>query len=348
MKAMPSRQTMLRATAKRDASFDGFFFLAVRTTGIFCRPSCPARKPRPRNIEFFPSARAALLAGYRACKRCRPMDADGCPPDWVERLLAAVESRPTDRLRDRDLRGLRVEPSRARRYFKTHYGMTFQAYHRARRMGMALARIREGGDLMGVALNHGYQSNSAFREAFEKTFGRTPGRGRQAACITATMMESPVGPLLLAATDAALCLLEFADRRALETQVKTLRRRFDTAVVPGSNAMLKSAQRELSAYFTGRLRTFETPLDFPGTPFQTAVWRRLIEIPYGKTISYEQLAADIGRPGAQRAAGTANGANRIAIMIPCHRVINKGGRLGGYGGGLWRKQALLDLERGSF
>lgn len=199
---------------------------------------------------------------------------------------------------------------------------------------------------MTVAMKHGYQSNSAFRDAFEKTFGKTPGAGRQDDCIVATLLPSPVGPLLLGATGKALCLLEFADRRALESQLKTLRSRFECTVVPGRNAVLDRAAGELSDYFAGRLRHFRTPLVYPGTPFQVAVWNRLIEIPYGDTISYEGLAEDIGRRGAQRAVGTANGSNRIAIMIPCHRVVNKGGKLGGYGGGLWRKQFLLDLERG--
>lgn len=338
---------MYRALERRDQSYDGIFFVAVKTTGIFCRPSCPARKPKPKNVEYFPIAKEALLAGYRACYKCRPMDTDGRPPRWVEQLIKTVESSPVQRLRDRDLRAMKIEPSRARRYFNDHYGMTFQAYHRARRMGMALAQIREGKKLMNVAYDHGYQSNSAFRDAFEKTFGRTPGEGRDADCIVATMFESPVGPLLLGATAKSLCLLEFADRRAIETQVKVLRSRFERSVVPGASPILDLAKLELKEYFVGNLKSFRTPIAYPGTPFQECVWNRLLTIPYGETISYERLATDIGRAGAQRAVGTANGANRIAIIIPCHRVVNKDGKLGGYGGGLWRKQILLDLERGA-
>lgn len=347
MKTLPTPREMYKALSRRDRSYDGVFFVAVKTTGVFCRPSCPARKPKQENVEYFPAAKEAIYAGYRACFKCRPMDADGRPPRWVERLFKAVEASPTDRLRDRDLRALTIEPSRARRYFNDHYGMTFQAYHRARRLGIALARIREGGDLTHVALNHGYRSNSAFRDAFEKTFGQTPGRGRAGDCIVAALVPSPVGPLLMGATSTALCLLEFADRRAIEAQIKTLRARFEQSVVPGNNRILDQARRELAQYFDGRLRDFTTPLAYPGTPFQESVWKRLLEIPYGETISYEQLARDIGRVGAQRAVGTANGCNRIAIIIPCHRVVNKGGKLGGYGGGLWRKQFLLDLEQGS-
>jgi len=342
---MPNEREMYRALTRRDAGYEGIFLVGVKTTSIFCRPVCPARKPQARNVEFFPSSREALLAGYRPCKRCRPMDTNGTPPRWVNQLLAAVESRPTDRIRDGELRAMAIEPARARRYFNEHYGMTFQAYHRARRMGLALSRIREGGKLMNVAMDHGYRSNSAFRDAFEKTFGKTPGQGRDTECMAAKVVESPLGPLLMAATADALCLLEFADRRALETQIKTLRSRFDCSIVPGRNKILEQAEGELKAYFAGELKEFRTPLSYPGTPFQEAVWRRLLEIPYGETIAYESLAADIGRVGAQRAVGTANGCNRIAILIPCHRVVNKGGKLGGYGGGLWRKQFLLDLEQ---
>lgn len=331
-----------------DAGYDGIFVTAVKTTGIFCRPSCRAKKPRVENVEFFPAARDALLAGYRPCRRCRPMDTNGRPPAWVERLLEAGERRIDERMRDRDLRALGIEPVQARRYFNTHYGMTFQAYHRARRLGRAMAVLREGAHVTSTALSTGYASDSGFREAFEKLFGDAPTRRRakSEACIVAAMIENPVGPLLVGATETALCLLEFCDRRAIEKQISTWRGRFDAPVVPGTNRVLKQAIRELNEYFAGGRKTFDVPLHYPGTPFQMEVWRALLKIPYGQTISYAELARRVGRPDAQRAVGTANGCNRIAIVIPCHRVVNKDGRLGGYGGGLWRKQILLDLERG--
>ena len=329
----------------RDVSYDGVYFVAVKTTGVFCRPSCPAKKPLAKNVEYYATAREALFAGYRPCKRCRPLATNGRPPKWVEQLLAVVERDPNSRLRDRDLRAMSIDPSRARRYFNRHYGMTFQAYNRARRLGGALAQIREGKKLTNVALEHGYASDSGFRDAFAKTFGRPPGRGRSEACIVVRTLESPVGPLILCATEEAVCLLEFTDRRALETQVSALRKRFDCAIVPGTNRRIKQAQDELSAYFAGKLKQFRVPIACPGTPFQKTVWKRLLQIPHGETISYDRLARDIGRTGSQRAAGTANGKNRIAIIIPCHRVVNKSGKLGGYGGGLWRKQCLLDLEQ---
>jgi AraC family transcriptional regulator of adaptative response/methylated-DNA-[protein]-cysteine methyltransferase len=273
------------------------------------------------------------------------MDANGRPPDWVRSLLDLVEQNPERRLTDADLRSASIDPTRARRYFRTHYGMTFQAYHRSRRMGAALAQIRRGADLTNVALDHGFESNSGFRDAFVRIFGQPPGAARDSACIVSTQLESPIGPLLGAATDEGVCMLEFADRRALETQIRTLSKRLGRAIVPGKHQHLSLLGDELAAYFDGRLTRFTVPLVTPGTEFQQAVWSRLQKIPYGQTLSYGELAREVGRPNAQRAVGQANGYNRIAIVIPCHRVVQQDGGLRGYGGQLWRKQFLLDHER---
>lgn len=346
MKTLPKPAEMRRAFRQRDPSYDGVFFTAVKTTGIFCRPSCPARKPLDRNCEYFPSARQALFAGYRPCKRCRPMATNGQPPAWVRSLLAHVDREPSKRWRAADLRALSIDPARARRYFQQHHGMTFAAYSRARRLSDALIELRRGADMTTTALKHGYESASGFHDGMKKTFGRAPSRATTAASVTTTMIESPVGPLLAGATDEGICLLEFTDRRALEAQLNEVRRHFASAVVPGRHRLLDQLRDELKRYFDRELKRFTLPLSYPGTPFQSRVWNALLEIPYGTTCSYEDLANAIGEKNAQRAVGRANGQNRIAIVIPCHRVVNKGGKLGGYGGGLWRKQFLLDLERG--
>jgi AraC family transcriptional regulator of adaptative response/methylated-DNA-[protein]-cysteine methyltransferase len=337
---------MSRAVDNRKSSYDGVFFVAIRTTGIFCRPSCPARRARPENRQFFPTVKAALFAGYRPCKRCRPLDVNGKAPDWVERILSELELDPSVRWRDADLRKRNIDPARARRYFVQNYGMTFQAYCRGRRMGNALARIREGATLDHAAQESGYESNSGFRDAFIKAFGQPPGKGREQDCLKIAWVESPVGPLVMAANEEGLCMLEFTDRRMLPTQCQVLQRRLKCAVVPGMNTFLEHTQQELDAYFARRLQKFTVPLVFPGSEFQVSVWNALLTIPYGTTWSYEQLAISVGTPRGSRAVGHANGQNRIAIIIPCHRVVNKDGKLGGYGGGLWRKQYLLDLERG--
>jgi AraC family transcriptional regulator of adaptative response/methylated-DNA-[protein]-cysteine methyltransferase len=348
MSRLPPLSVMERASRERDDAFDGVFFIAVRTTGIFCRPSCPAKPPLAKNREYFATAREAVFAGYRPCKRCRPLDVNGRPPGWLAGLLAQVEGDPAERLRDADLRRRGVDPARVRRYFVKHYGMTFQAYCRGRRLGEALRKIRKGAGVDDVALGHGYESLSGFRDAFLKTFGQPPGQARSASadCVVTTWVESPLGPLLAGARPEGICLLEFTDRRALEAQLATVRQRFACAVVPGTHAHLDRLKDELARYFAGSLRAFTVPLVYPGTPFQQKVWDRLQKIPYGQTLSYEALATAVGVQGAQRAVGRANGQNRIAIVIPCHRVVNKSGKLGGYGGGLWRKEFLLNLERG--
>jgi AraC family transcriptional regulator, regulatory protein of adaptative response / methylated-DNA-[protein]-cysteine methyltransferase len=179
-----------------------------------------------------------------------------------------------------------------------------------------------------------------------RTFGRPPGTSDGVDRIVVSWIESPLGPLVTAANDRGLCLLEFTDRRMLEAQFDTLKKLFSCAIVPGDNEHLANLRTELQAYFEGTLREFSIPLVFPGSPFQLRVWNELLRIPYGETCSYEELARRIGAESGQRAVGHANGLNRIAIVIPCHRVVNKDGKLGGYGGGLWRKQHLLDLEKG--
>ena len=345
MRNLPSEEQMWRATVEDDASFDGVFVLAVKTTGVFCRPVCTARMPNRENVEFFATPGDALVAGYRPCKRCRPMDRNGQAPQWVNDLRARVEQSRRDRIRDTDLRAMDIDPARARRYFKSHYGMTFQAYQRSRRLGSALAHLRRGDDLTSVGLQHGFESASGFRDSFERLFGRTPGRSRDTDCLVVQWVDTPIGPFVAGAADQGVCLFEFADRRALEVQVTTLRKRLDRAAVPGMNEHLEQLIDEVAGYFEGTRRCFSVPLFLHGTSFQEKVWRQLLEIPYGETTSYDQISRAIDRPGAQRAVGRANGQNRIAVVVPCHRVVRSDGQLGGYGGGLWRKKYLLDRER---
>jgi AraC family transcriptional regulator of adaptative response/methylated-DNA-[protein]-cysteine methyltransferase len=346
MNAMPPVPEMRRAWQRSDAGYDGLFYFGVKTTGIFCRPSCTARKPLAKNVEYFGSVREASFAGYRPCKRCKPLEATGAAPGWMQRLLALVERKPQARIRNAQLRKLGIEPARARRHFQKHFGMSFQAYARARRLGRAFEQIKQGNSMDDVALGQGYESQSGFREAFNKAFGTAPRDARDTDVIKVTWLESPVGPLLAAATARAVVLLEFTERRMLEAQFDTLRRRFKAPVVPGDNPHLAKLRQELAEYFEGKRRRFTVPLNYPGTPFQQKVWDALLEIPYGQTRSYEDIARSVGSASAVRAVGQTNGLNRICIVIPCHRVVNKDGKLGGYGGGLWRKQALLTLEQG--
>ncbi len=343
MKTLPSVREMERAWQARDAAYDGLFLLGVRTTGIFCRPTCPARKPLPRNVTYFGSADEAAAAGFRACKRCRPLAEDEHPP-WAKDLLAQIERAPTAPVTEAALRARGVDPTTARRWFRKHVGMSPAAFARARRVGSAHAALRSGGKLDDAVADSGFESHSGFREAFARVFGAAPGQARARGSIVFSWLPSPVGPLVVAATGEGLCLLEFGDPARLGPQIERLRARFQMPAVPGRNAHLDLVERELRSYFAGRLRGFTVPVLIRGTPFQERVWRALLDIPYGVTCSYGDVARAVGSPAAVRAVGTANGANRVAIVIPCHRVVNTGGKLGGYGGGLHRKRFLLELE----
>lgn len=340
-----SEREMHEAFRKKDSSYDGLFFIGVRTTGIFCRPTCPARKPKEENIEFFSSVRHALAAGYRACKRCRPLQPKGAVPSWLQALFDGMERDPAKKWTDGDLQAMSLDPSRVRRWFHANYGMTFHAFDRARRMGLAFDRIRGGSDQLMTAFDHGYESLSGFRDAFEKAFATTPGRSEETTCAVTTRFLTPLGPMIAAATDRGVCLLEFTDRRMLETQIKRLHDRLHCKFVPGENEHLSKLGHQLDEYFSGKRREFQIDLVLAGSEFQRTVWECLQRIPYGRTWSYERLAREVGNPKARRAVGGANGKNRLAILIPCHRVVRADGSLCGYGGGVWRKRYLLDLEK---
>lgn len=335
---------MVRAMLASDTAYEGVFYTAVRTTGIFCRPSCPARKPKPENVDFYASPEDAMAAGFRPCKRCKPLDASGHAPDWVRPLLTLNATEPARRITDEDIVGLGIDPVRLRRWFKAQYGMTFHAYARARRVGLALGRINGGDSIEGAAYDAGYESLSGFRDAFSSTVGTPPGRRGEKTMLVHKRLLTPLGPMIAMAGDGGIVLLEFLDRPILPDEVEDLKRLFGYAPVPGEHPHIDLLERELAAYFAGELTAFTVPLELAGTDFQKAAWTALLDIPYGQTRSYGEQAHVIGRSGASRAVGRANGQNRIAIVVPCHRVIGADGSLTGYGGGQPRKRFLLDLE----
>ena len=341
---LPDGDTMYRALVDKDPSFDGLFFTGVTTTGVFCRTTCTARKPRRENVVFFPSAREALLAGYRPCLVCRPVEPPASTPEPVRRLLAEVEGDPSLRLRDAELRARGIDPAGLRRWFKKNHGLTFQGYVRALRVGAAFGRIKHGERATDAAFDHGWESLSGFGEAFRKVMGAAPTRG-VGEVVRVTRIETTLGPMLAGASDAGICLLEFVDRRMIETQLERIKRLFGARLVPGTSPHFDRLAAELERYFAGRLFDFEVPLDLRGTDFQKRVWSVLRTIAYGRTRSYAEQARVLGDPKAIRAVARANGDNRIAIVVPCHRVVGADGSLTGYGGGLWRKQWLLDHER---
>ncbi|MBT3783833.1 methylated-DNA--[protein]-cysteine S-methyltransferase [bacterium] len=342
---LPPLEEMYLALLRRDSSYEGIFYVAVRTTGIFCRPTCSARKPLQKNVEFFRSTAEALFSGYRPCLRCYPMEPASDSPQWLRGLLNSMALEPSRRFQDEDLRSLGMNPRRVQRWFKKNHSMTFHAYQRAQRLGKALGRLKLGEDIMQTALDSGFESLSGFGEALRKLVGNSPARSRDKTLIHLTRIQTPLGPMVVGATEDALCLLEFADRRMLETQCKRIQKAHSAVLVPGETEISRMTAREIDAYFEGSLQNFTIPLKISGTKFQEIVWSQLQTIPYASTRSYAEQASLIERPTAVRAVARANGDNRIAIIIPCHRVIGSDGKLTGYGGGLWRKQRLLEWEK---
>ncbi len=344
MSHLPPVPRMYRAVIERDSEFAGVFVVAVKTTGVFCRVGCRAKAPKLENCEFFASSQQALYAGYRPCLRCRPLERIPRAEPIVEQLLALLEAHPRQRLTDERLRSFGVEPTTARRQFRRHCGMTFHAYQRARRLGMAFDDLRRRKGRTSAMRTAGYDSESGFSEAFHGIFGAPPSDSSSIQRLVADWIVTPLGPMIAVADDDSLLLLEFHDRRGLEPELDRLRSRRRAAIVPGANPVLKSIRTELDAYFQGALTKFSTPVALDGSEFQRRVWSALQAIPFGQTRSYRDIAVAVDRPAGVRAVGRANGENCLALIVPCHRVIRSDGDLCGYGGGIWRKKWLLDLE----
>jgi AraC family transcriptional regulator of adaptative response/methylated-DNA-[protein]-cysteine methyltransferase len=274
------------------------------------------------------------------------MEHRGAAPEWLAPLLEEIAVGSGLTMRDAELRARGLDPSRVRHWFKKYHGMTFQAYLRSLRVGQAFGRIRHGEKVVDTAFDSGYESLSGFTDSFKKAAGFSPVKSREGRLVSTTRILTPLGPMLAGGTDEGICLFEFADRRMLETQIRRINKLLGAECVPGPCRHFDALNAQIGEYFAGKRKAFDLPLITTGTPFQEKVWAGLRKIPYGATRSYGEQAAAIGMPAAVRAVARANGDNRIAIIIPCHRVIGADGRLTGYGGGLWRKKYLLDLEKG--
>ena len=333
------------ALIERNKKYDGIFYVGVKTTGVFCHATCPAKKPKFENCEFFSTAKEALLASYRPCKRCNPLLPPSQQSETIKRLIEAVEDNPEKRWKNQDFQSLGVDESTARRQFKKRFGMTFVEYARARRLGLAMNQIRAGSTVINAQLEAGYESGSGFRDAFTRILGKVPAK-TDGKALFASWIDTPLGPMIAIVDENYLYLLEFVDRRGLEKEIERLRRRLKVGIIPGKTDITKQIKAELSDYFSGRSYIFCTPCYFLGSAFEKSVWNALKLIPLGQTCSYITVARQIGRSNSFRAVANANGKNQLAIIVPCHRIINENGELGGYGGGLNRKQWLITHEKG--
>jgi AraC family transcriptional regulator of adaptative response/methylated-DNA-[protein]-cysteine methyltransferase len=343
--ALPDHPTLYRALLDRDARYDGQAFVGVATTGIFCRLTCSARKPRSENCAFYATVAECLHAGFRPCKRCHPMRPSASDDPAVAALLAALDRRPERRWSEADLVRMGFDPSTVRRRFKRQFGMTFLDLARQRRLRDGFESLARGDKVIAAQLDAGFESPSAFRKAFARLLGRAPGELARGDLLMADWIATPLGDMIAVSSRSQLHLLEFVGRRALPAELAVVEREAMGRLGLGTPPPTDQVREELAAFFAGRSAEFRTPLAPGGTAFARQVWDELRRIPAGETRSYSDIARTIGRPSAVRAVARANGANRIALVIPCHRVIGADGALTGYGGGLWRKQRLIQIER---
>ena len=336
------------AVLGRDRRFDGRFVYAVRSTGVYCRPSCPSRRPRASNVVFFDEASRAERAGFRPCKRCGP-SANGAPVGTaaaVRRAAAFIDAHADERITLAALaRETGVSPFHLQRIFRRELGVSPREYQQARRLDRLRAELRRGETVSRATYDAGFGSPSRVYEQSAR-LGMTPAvyrRGGQGIGIRFAIVPSPLGQLLVAATARGVCAVSLGSTEAeLERRVRA---EFPRAVVErDADGTLAELARRVVAHIRGEGSAHDLPLDVRGTAFQQQVWRALLAIPYGETRSYAEVAAAIGRPTATRAVARACATNPVAIVIPCHRVVRSDGGLGGYAGGVERKERLLEME----
>ena len=322
----------------RDRSWDGRVIGAVRTTGIYCKPSCPARRPKRENVEFFGSADEARAAGYRPCLRCKP-DEVGRDREAVSKAIRLIEERDETMRLSELAASVGYAPHHFQRLFTRDVGMSPAAYARAFRLKRAASNLTEGKTVTETIYDSGYSAPSRFYDD-AKRLGMSPSAwrdGGRGVTIRFAVADTALGRLLVAATDKGICSLNFDDDEA------RLRRRFPNATILADDGSIAPLVAEALSQID-RPGVHELPIDVRGTAFQEKVWAELRKIPPGETRSYADIAAAIGDPKATRAVGTANGSNPVAVLVPCHRVIRSDGSLGGYAGGLERKRKLLAAE----
>ena len=333
--------TAWAAFERRDRSWDGRVIGAVKTTGIYCKPSCPARRPARENVIFFATADEARAAGYRSCLRCKP-DEVGRDREAVARAVKLIEAAEEPLTLDALADAVGYAPHHFQRIFKRDLGVSPAEYARAVRNLRTETALKANGRVTDAVYDAGYSGPSSFYSDAKERLGMTPSAwrdGGRGETIRWTHFDSPLGRMLIAATSKGICRLTFDD------SVDSLKRLFpNAAVVEDAGGLRELIEGALEA-IERPLAARDLPIDVAGTAFQEAVWRELRKIPIGETRSYAEIAAAIGQPKAVRAVGTANGDNHVAVLIPCHRVIRSDGTLGGYAGGLDRKRKLLSAEQ---
>jgi AraC family transcriptional regulator, regulatory protein of adaptative response / methylated-DNA-[protein]-cysteine methyltransferase len=336
-------QVYWEAVQRRDTSMEGAFVYAVLSTGIFCRPGCPSRRPRRDRVQFFQKAEDASQAGFQPCRRCKPLSTK---PRIIETICRHIEEHLQEPLSLPDLGKLvHLSPFHLQRKFKAELGVTPREYADACRMRLFKSQVRAGQSVTEAIYEAGYGSNSRLYERSSAELGMRPGayrRGGVSAVIHYTTEMSPLGPMLIAATQTGVCSIQFGDSD--EELLSELNKEFPNAEILRDELLLHPYSDEMLACLRGQKISFDLPLDIRATAFQRLVWNYLRTIPAGTTESYSAIAKAIGRPAATRAVAGACAANRLAVAIPCHRVVPATGKTGGYRWGSQRKQKLLALE----
>jgi AraC family transcriptional regulator of adaptative response/methylated-DNA-[protein]-cysteine methyltransferase len=347
---IPSEAEMFAAVRARDPRYDRVFLYGVVTTGVFCLPSCPARPARPENMRFYLDAAAADRAGMRPCQRCRPLEAD----EEAERLIELArylqnepDGNPTVKaMAER----VAMSPARLQKTFRTRFGVTPAEFRDAVRHDRFKTALANGRSVAEATYEAGYGSTSRVYDVNARSIGMSPRSYRAGAPgerIFFALRDTSLGPLLMAATAAGVCFAQFGEYG--DSLMEALAAEFPKATLTPSTAADSPALDQwmagLEAHLTERAPRPDVPLDLRGTAFQISVWRYLLSVPSGDVISYGELAGGIGSPRAVRAAASACAANRIAVLVPCHRVLRGDGSLGGYRWGLERKRALIETER---
>jgi AraC family transcriptional regulator of adaptative response/methylated-DNA-[protein]-cysteine methyltransferase len=329
------------AFERRDRSWDGRVIGAVKTTGIYCKPSCPARRPKREHVEFFASADEARAVGYRACLRCKP-DEVGRDREAMAKAVKLIEAAEEPLTLDELATSVGYAPHHFQRIFKRDLGVSPAEYARGLRNRRTETALKANGRVTDAVYDAGYSAPSSFYSDAKERLGMTPSawrNGGRGETIRWTHFDSPLGRMLIAATSRGICRLTFDD------SVNSLQRLFPNATIVEDAGGLKELVEGALQTIESPRAAHQLPIDVAGTAFQEAVWRELRKIPVGETRSYAEIAAAIGQPKAVRAVGTANGDNHVAVLIPCHRVIRSDGTLGGYAGGLDRKRKLLSNEQ---
>ncbi len=338
-----NKQELYQEFIAKNKAYDGFYYACVKTTNIFCKFTCPARKPLFENVEFVKTIYEAKKLGFRECQRCRPNE-EGNYSSLTNNLIKLLDEQPQIKWTADKLKEFGIDNNNARRAFQKDFGKTFLEFAREYRLGTVIAKIQCGEKIIDAQLDAGFSSPSGFHEAIKRHIGIIPSSIENDNILCAKWVQTPIGAMLCIVNDDGLHLLEFFDRKGLPTELEKLRKKTGFICFKDHD-YFKQIENQLREYFNGERKNFSIKCAQFGTKFEKEVWLELQNIPYGEVKSYSLQAIAINNPKAVRAVARANGSNKIAIIIPCHRVIGSDGSMTGYGGKIWRKEWLLKHEK---